>query len=208
MNQAVVIGYSGHAYVVIDILTSMGYTVTGYYDREEKARNPYLLKYQGKETAPSIGKQLKKLAYFISIGDNYARKKVYELLVGSTAQPVNAIHPQSIVSHAAYIASQTGVMVAPNVVINACCYVGVGSICNTSSTLEHECHIGDFCHIAPGATLCGNVQVGDMSFIGANAVVKQGICIGKNVIIGAGAVVIKDVSDNTVVVGNPQRIMQ
>jgi acetyltransferase-like isoleucine patch superfamily enzyme len=50
------------------------------------------------------------------------------------------------------------------------------------------------------------VQVGNLSFIGANAVVKQGVKIGVNVTIGAGAVILKDVPDNTVVVGSPERM--
>ena len=67
--------------------------------------------------------------------------------------------------------------------------------------------IGDFSHIAPGAVLCGNVKVGRKSFIGAGAVIRQGIIIGDNVMVGAGAVVIRDVPDNTTVVGNPQRVL-
>jgi acetyltransferase-like isoleucine patch superfamily enzyme len=51
--------------------------------------------------------------------------------------------------------------------------------------------------------LCGNVKVGNTSFVGANAVIRQGVTIGNNVMIGAGAVVLKDVPDNTTVMGVP-----
>ena len=73
--------------------------------------------------------------------------------------------------------------------------------------IEHECIIGDFSHIAPGAVLCGSVSIGKGSFIGANSVIKQGIKIGNNVTIGAGSVVINDILDNTKVVGNPSKII-
>ncbi len=57
-----------------------------------------------------------------------------------------------------------------------------------------------------GAVLCGNVFVGENSFIGAQSIVKEGVNIGKNVIVGAGAVVVKNVPDNTTVLGNPARL--
>ena len=35
-----IVGYSGHSFVVIDILISAGYSVTSYCDLEEKKINP------------------------------------------------------------------------------------------------------------------------------------------------------------------------
>ena len=98
-------------------------------------------------------------------------------------------------------------MIAANATLNPMVHLGKGVICNTSTSIDHECIIGDFCHIAPGAVLCGNVQVGRSTFIGANSVIKQGIVIGNNVTIGAGTVVIKDIPDNTTVVGNPAKTL-
>jgi sugar O-acyltransferase (sialic acid O-acetyltransferase NeuD family) len=100
-----------------------------------------------------------------------------------------------------------GVMIAANATINPLAYLGRGVICNTSSSIDHECIIGDFCHIAPNAVLCGNVKIGKGTFVGANSVIRQGITIGNNVTIGAGTVVIRDIPDNATVVGNPQRIL-
>ena len=45
-----IIGYSGHAYVIIDIFLNAGRLVTAYCDAEEKLKNPYHLKYLGKES--------------------------------------------------------------------------------------------------------------------------------------------------------------
>lgn len=50
--------------------------------------------------------------------------------------------------------------------------------------------------------------IGNNVTIGANALVIGNIKIGNNVVIGAGSVVVKDVPDNTVVAGNPARIIK
>ena len=44
--------------------------------------------------------------------------------------------------------------------------------------------------------------------IGSNATILCGITIGENALIGAGAVVVKDVPANSVVVGNPARLIK
>jgi len=44
--------------------------------------------------------------------------------------------------------------------------------------------------------------------IGAKSVILPGITIGENAMVGAGSVVTRDVPDNTVVAGNPARILK
>ena len=44
--------------------------------------------------------------------------------------------------------------------------------------------------------------------IGTSATILCGVTIGENAIVGAGSVVTKDVPDNTVVAGNPARLMR
>jgi UDP-2-acetamido-3-amino-2,3-dideoxy-glucuronate N-acetyltransferase len=44
--------------------------------------------------------------------------------------------------------------------------------------------------------------------IGSNATIMCGVTIGEGALVGAGAVVTKDVPDNTVVAGNPARVLR
>jgi len=203
---AAVIGYSGHGFVATDILQQCGYTVNSYCDQEKKNYNPFSLQYLGKESDPVAAEWLQHNSYFIAIGDNSIREKVYMQLVGAVGNPVNAIHPATVI--ASSVELQHGIMIAAGSVINPLSKIGIGVICNTSCSIDHECIVGDFAHIAPGAILCGNVTVGKRSFIGAGSVIRQGITIGNDVMIGAGCVVVKDVPDNMVMIGNPQKELQ
>jgi len=52
------------------------------------------------------------------------------------------------------------------------------------------------------------VYIGNQTWIGANAVILPGIFIGKHCIIGAGSVVTRDIPSNSLVVGNPARLIK
>lgn len=67
-------------------------------------------------------------------------------------------------------------------------------------------HDGSTKHVT-GYTLVGKVKIGSNVFIGADAVILPGVNIGDNVIVGAASVVSKDIPNNSVVAGNPARII-
>ena len=58
-----------------------------------------------------------------------------------------------------------------------------------------------------GYTRVGKVHIGNNVFIGFGAIILPGTIIGNNVVIGAGAVVSNDIPSDSVVVGNPCRIL-
>lgn len=53
----------------------------------------------------------------------------------------------------------------------------------------------------------GCIEIMNNVFIGSNSIILPNTRIGNNVIVGAGTVVTKDVPDNSVVVGNPARVI-
>jgi maltose O-acetyltransferase len=52
------------------------------------------------------------------------------------------------------------------------------------------------------------ITIEDNAWIGGGTIVLPGVVIGENAIVGAGAVVTKDVPPNTLVVGNPARVIR
>lgn len=203
MKEVILIGYSGHAYIVADVLESIGFKIFGYLDKIPNTDNPLKLNYLGFEQDKGVLENLNGFTFFPAIGDNEIRKKVIQLASEKKASFITAVSPRAYISPRAVIRSAT--LVCQGACINAFAQIGTGVIINTSSVVEHECIISDFVHIAPGAVLAGNVSVGENSFIGANSVIKQGVKIGRNATIGAGTVVLHDIPDGEIWVGNPAK---
>lgn len=83
-------------------------------------------------------------------------------------------------------------------------------------------HMGNYVHMAPrvhilahdgttkaslGYTKIGRVEIGNYVDIGVGAIILPNVKIGDHVLIGAGCVVSKDIPSNSVVVGNPCRVI-
>ncbi len=119
------------------------------------------------------------------------------------------------------------VVIEKNVVIGGRCFIGKGTIIREGTHIQdgvflpNESKIGKNVFIGPNATFtddrrpkAGNAGymaeppiVEDGASIGAGAVVLPGIIIGCGAMVGAGAVITKNVNQETVIIGNPGRIL-
>ena len=82
----------------------------------------------------------------------------------------------------------------PNTVVNANSKVGDCCIINTASTVDHDCKIQNFNHIAPGVTIAGNVNIGSETFIGIGSKIINNINIKAKSFIKAGTLVKKSLN--------------
>lgn len=53
-----------------------------------------------------------------------------------------------------------------------------------------------------------NTRIGDSCVIGIGSMISAGVTIGNNCVVGAHSVVTKDVPDNTIVAGNPAKVIK
>lgn len=83
-------------------------------------------------------------------------------------------------------------------------HIGRNSLIASRVTIlshEHCKRVGSYPYLA-------DTYIGENCFIGIGAIILPGVRIGDQVIVGAGAVVTKDVPPNTVVAGNPARVIK
>ncbi len=106
------------------------------------------------------------------------------------------------------------IKIGKKVFINSCCRfqdnggieIGDGTMIGsnvTIVTLNHD--------INPKTRVNANpkhVKIGKNVWIGSDCTILPGVDIGENSIVGAGSVVTKNVPKNTIVVGNPARVIK
>ena len=108
--------------------------------------------------------------------------------------------------------------IGSNVYIGANTAIGRGTLGSTIihdnvkiDNLVHIAHndvIGENSFVIAGAILGGGVEIGKNCWVAPNVSIKQQTRVGDNALVGLGAVVLKDVDNNTVVVGNPAKILK
>lgn len=188
-----VIGASGHAKALLDLLKDQT-LVKGVFDDDIKIKS--LL---GHEVISPMPEVLPIDAPFIiAIGQNLIRRKIAESFLRGR-KFLNVIHSSAILSKHAKIGFGNVIMELAIVKIGS--IIGNHVIINTKASVDHDCIVEDYVHLAPGSTLCGGVHVSEGTLIGAGAVVLPNIKIGKWCTIAAGSIVHQSVADGQTWIG-------
>jgi sugar O-acyltransferase (sialic acid O-acetyltransferase NeuD family) len=140
----------------------------------------------------------------IAIADPAVRRR----LAGRCARFGAVVAPTAIIGRQVEIGE--GAIVCDQAVITASVRIGRHFHANVGAGVGHDCSIGDFVTMGPGARCNGNVHVGSGAIIASDAKIINGtpsrpLIIGEGATVGIGAVVVRSVPPYTTVFGNPAR---
>lgn len=143
--------------------------------------------------------------FTIGIGNPILRLKMFEKFRNLGGELIGTKSKHSLIGSFGNTISH-GCNIMSGVVLTNDISVGTGCLINLNCTIGHDSIIGDFVEMSPGVHISGYCNIGSFCNIGTNATILPKIKLGKNVIVGAGSVVIKDIPDNSLVVGVPATI--
>jgi sugar O-acyltransferase (sialic acid O-acetyltransferase NeuD family) len=211
LENIVIIGSSGHAKVVIDIVQREGlYNIVGLID-SFRAVDETTWGYRvlgGEHDLPALTEQHRITGATVAIGDNFVRATVAARIRDTCPdiELVRAIHPSAVVADSASIGA--GSVIMAGAVIAPCSTIGQGCIINTGATLDHDSAMGDFASLAPGAVTGGNCRIGECSAISIGATLIHGLTIGEHSVIGAGSLVMDSIGPLVVAYGVPAKVVR
>lgn len=206
MKRLAILGASGHGKVVADIAELSGWDEVIFFDDAwPKIKNNSVWPIKG-NTESLLDTIQYYEGVFVAIGNNEIRLQKLNVFKQKNIPLPPIIHPHAIVSRYAKI--NDACVICAGAVVNADVSIGFGSILNTGCSVDHDCVLAEAAHISPGTNLAGGTVIGQCAWIGIGVVTRQLITVGSNAVIGAGSVVVKDVAPNTVVVGNPAKILE
>jgi sugar O-acyltransferase (sialic acid O-acetyltransferase NeuD family) len=211
MEQIFVFAAGGHTKYTIDIIEQEGkYEIAGILagnllKGELFAEYPVLGSF---DDLPDLAKTMGINKGVVTIGDNFSRRKVANLLVEKYPELgfISAIHPSAVIGKNTTIGAGTVVMAG--VIVNNDCTVGEHVFLATKSSLDHDSQMGDYSSLSPGVTTGGNVSIGTMVAVGLGANILHGMSVGDYSVIGSGSLVTKPIGSHVVAYGVPCKVVR
>jgi sugar O-acyltransferase (sialic acid O-acetyltransferase NeuD family) len=199
-DDVLLIGASGHASVVLEMLIEQEFNILGYIS-PFPARNKKLFIdldwFQNDDDVLKFDKSTIRLANGIgSLPGNARRAELYSQYKKLGYSFATLVSKNSFVSPYAYL--EEGVQVISGALIQTGTSVGYNTIVNTGSNIDHDCSIGSNNHIAPGVTISGQVTSKANVHFGTGSSVIQSINVNENAVIVAGTSITQDLEKNTI----------
>jgi len=198
-----IFGGGGHAKSIMDMVKQLDkYIIAGILDDDKHLSGKEVLGIPVLGTRvlyPALIEQGVNLAAngVGGILDINVRIKIFESLENAGYSFPLLVHPRAIVESSAVL--EEGVQVFANAYVGSEAHLHPRCMINTNAVVSHDCVIGMYTHIAPGALLAGEVHVGARTLVGMGVTTAIGIRIGDNVRIGNGAIILADVPDKTII---------
>jgi sugar O-acyltransferase (sialic acid O-acetyltransferase NeuD family) len=210
-QNIVLIGGGNHVQYCIDIIKKQNkYNIVGIIDSvKDIGEIVYDYPVIGRQkNIVELSKQYGFESGIITVGDNWARYKIYGDII--EAYPsfmfVNAIHPSVLIGNNVKIGK--GVIAMAGVIFNPGANIGDFTFFATGAQVEHDCIIEHFASVSAGSILGGHVHIKEFAAITLGVTIIDRLTIGWNTVIGSGSLVTKDIDDNVLAYGSPAKVIR
>lgn len=215
MKKLLILGGSGIGMIAASVANDLGYfEVIGFLNDIEQT-GTMIGKFNkipiiGK--TKDVGKYLldEEVLFFIAYVGMQKEEEVFDK-INSLNIPsyrfATLIHPTAIIPKN-FCKIGNGVLIAPLAQLSTDTTLEDNCMMLANSFLGHDSIMRKFAHIASNAVVGANVDVGRAVHIGTNATIIEKVQIGDFSLVGTGSVVLHDVEENSIVAGNPARLLR
>jgi sugar O-acyltransferase (sialic acid O-acetyltransferase NeuD family) len=210
MQKIIIIGASGQGKNIALLIEQIGgYEILGFVDDDETKKGSLVKGYTVLGPVDEVFSTLENISIANAIGNSKVVEKIIDKLKEMNKGFIfpNLIHPSVQIDRTSVKLGE-GNLFNANVVITADISIGDFNYFNRCCSISHDSVIGNYNFIHSGVHPCGGLNMGHKNWLGVGSVVIQGVKLGNNITIGAGAVVLKEVADNSIMVGNPAKLLR
>ena len=215
IHRVVILGSGGNCIDILDTLLDLNaaagctrYECVGFLDDDNATWSKTIHGVQVLGPLPAA-RDLRDAWFVNGIGSaaSFWKKEAIIARTGIASERfLTLVHPSARVSRFAHLGQ--GTVVFQNVTIASDVRVGDHVVVLPNSVLSHDDIVGDYSCIAGGVCISGRVSVGRACYLGSNCTIREGVRLGDYCLVGMGSAVLKDVPNNTTVVGSPARALR
>lgn len=206
-----ILGFGEFTPVCIDLATNCGYSAAGiyYHDSSLTGRHCHGIRIIGSYDDLFSQGNLDGRLFMLSMGNGSIRAKLFERIRALGGGIPTLIHPTAEVSQFASV-SEAGVQIGPFSLIQAESCIGEDTMILSHVNISHTASIGSHCLVSGHSSIGTGTHIGNYVEIGMGAIAAphKVKVIGDNSVVGAGSVLVSDVPPNSVVAGNPAKVIR
>jgi sugar O-acyltransferase (sialic acid O-acetyltransferase NeuD family) len=139
----------------------------------------------------------------LGISDPKTKQKVSTSLRERAAEFITFQHRSALIARDATVG--VGSVLCPGAIVSTGANVGEFATLNLHATIGHDAVLGSFCSVMSHGDVMGSAVLGERVLVGSRGGVLPRVKVGADAIVGAGSTAMRNVPENTTVLGVPAR---